>query len=106
MPAIKLISKTRVSTKIKKVYDKNIINPCQRLMASPDLSVEAKAELARRFALYDPVKLQWEVHNAVDTLVSMNRATNLEGVESLAASALQAIKLWLDFYFEASRWGL
>jgi hypothetical protein len=91
MPTIKLISKTRVGTKIKKVYDKNVISPYQRLLASPDLSVEAKEELARRFAMYDPVKLQREVHNAVGALVSLNRAVNLEGVESLAASALQAV---------------
>jgi len=90
MPTVKLISKTRVGTKIKKVYDKNIISPYQRLMASPDLSAEAKTELARRFALYDPVKLQGEVHKAVDALVSHNKAVNLEGGKALAASALHA----------------
>jgi len=91
MPTIKLISKTRVGTKIKKVYDKKIVSPYQRLMASPDLSDEVKAELTRRFAQYDPVKLQREVHKAVDALVSQNRAINLEGGKALAASALQAI---------------
>jgi hypothetical protein len=35
MPIIKLISKERVGA--KKVYDKIIISPYQRLMASPDL---------------------------------------------------------------------
>jgi len=102
MPAIKLISKTRVGTKIKRVYDKKILSPCQRLLASPDLSDEARAELDRRLAMYGPVKLQGEVHKAVDALMLMNRATNLEGVEALAASALQAIWLWLDFYYEAA----
>ena len=91
MPNIKLISKTRVGTKIKKVYDKNIISPYQRLLASPDLSAEAKMELIRRFALYDPVKLQGEVHKAVDALVSHNRDINLEGGEALAVSALHAV---------------
>jgi hypothetical protein len=46
MPAIKLISKERVGTKIKKVYDIDIISPYQRLMASLDLCDEVKAELA------------------------------------------------------------
>jgi hypothetical protein len=91
MPTIKLLSKTRVGTKIKKGYDKNVISPYQRLRASPYLSDEVKTELTRRFALYDPVTLQREVHNAVDALLSLNRATNLEGVETLALSALQAI---------------
>jgi hypothetical protein len=73
MPDIKLLGKTRVGTKIKKVYDKNVISPYQRLLASPDISDEVKAELSRRFALYDPVRLQREVHNAVGALVPLNR---------------------------------
>jgi len=91
MPTIKLISKTRVGTKIKKVYDKKILSPYQRLMASDDISADVKTELTRRFDMYNPVKLQGEVHKTVDALVSMNRATNLEGEKALAASALQAI---------------
>jgi hypothetical protein len=77
--------------KNKKVYDKKVISPYQRLLASPDLSVEAKAELTRRFALYDPVKLQGEVHNVVDVLVSLNRAINLEGRKAFTVSALHAV---------------
>jgi hypothetical protein len=79
MPTLKLVSKTRVGSKIKKLYDKKVVSPYQRLLASPDLCSEAKAELTRRFALYDPVILQREVHNTVDDLVSLNRAVNLEG---------------------------
>jgi hypothetical protein len=60
-------------------------------MASDDISADVKTELARRFEMYDPVKLQGEVHKAVDALVSHNRVTNLEGGKALAASALQAI---------------
>jgi len=91
MPTVKLISKKRVGSKIKKVYDKKVISPYQRLLVSPDLSVGVKAELTRRFALYDPVKLQREVHNAVDALVSLNKAVNLEGGKSLAVSPLHAV---------------
>jgi hypothetical protein len=91
IPTIKLMSKKRVGSRIKKVYDTKVLSPYQRLMASPDLSDEAKAELDRRFALYDPVKLQREVHHAVDALVSLNRAANLESGKALAVPALQAI---------------
>ena len=90
IPNIKLLSKSRNGTKIKKVYDKKVISPYQRLPASPDLSEQVKAELTRLFALYDPVKLQQEVHHAVDVLVSLNRAANFEGVKTTALSALQA----------------
>jgi hypothetical protein len=90
MPTQKLLSKTRVGSKIKKVYDKKILSLYQRLLASPDLSDECKKELTRRYKLLNPVRLQQEVHEAVDALMSLNRAKNLGGVESLAASALQA----------------
>jgi hypothetical protein len=40
---------------------------------------------------YDPVKLQREVHNAVEALVSLNRAVNLEGGKTLAISDLHAV---------------
>jgi hypothetical protein len=66
------------------VYDKKVISPCRRLIASPDLCDEAKAELAGRMKRYDPVKLQREARNAVDAPVSLNRAINLEGGKALA----------------------
>jgi hypothetical protein len=59
------------------VYDKKVISPYQRLLAPPDLPDGVKAELTRRFERYDPVKLQQEVHHAVDALVSFNRTINL-----------------------------
>ena len=89
-PTQKLLGKTRVGAKVKKVYDKNILTPYQRLMLSTDLSDEAKAELARRMGLHDPVRLQREVHDAVAALMSLNGKRNLEGAEALALSALQA----------------
>jgi hypothetical protein len=91
IPTFKLLNKVRVGSKVKKVYDKKILSPYRRLLASPDLDEQAKLEMARRFALYDPVKLQQEVHDAVGALMSLNRKINLDGVESLAVSALQAI---------------
>ncbi|MDR2730066.1 MAG: transposase [Treponema sp.] len=102
MPTLKLISKTRVGTKIKKAYDKKVISPYRRLMASPDLCDEAKAELAGRMKQYDPVKLRREVRNAAGALVSLNRAVNLEGGKALAVPYLHAVWLRLDFYFEAA----
>ena len=78
IPTQKLLSKKRVGSKIIKVYDKKIISPYQRLLASDDISDEAKAELTRRFELYNPVKLQQEVHNSVAALMSLNRTRELE----------------------------
>jgi hypothetical protein len=91
MPTLKLIKKIKVGSKTKKVYDKNVISPYQRLLASPDLSDGVKTELANRFALLDPVSLQREVHNAVDVLLSLNKALHIERVKPLSVSSLQAI---------------
>ena len=91
MPTLKLVSKTRVGSKIKKVYDKKILSPYQRLLASPDLGDGVKGELVRRHGLYNPVALQREVHNAVAALMSLRKIQKLESVGSLVASALQAV---------------
>jgi hypothetical protein len=91
MPTIKLLSKTRVGSTIKKVYDKNVLSPYQRLLASADLADDVKLKLAKQYKGYNPVRLQQEVHKAVDALMSLSRTGDLEGVKSLAASALQAI---------------
>jgi hypothetical protein len=90
IPTQKLLSKTRIGSKIKKVYDKKILSPYQRLLASSDLSDEYKQALTKQYKLLNPVRLQQEVHEAVDALMSLNRTRDLEGVESLATSALQA----------------
>jgi hypothetical protein len=91
VPTQKLLSKTRVGAKVKKVYDKNIQSPYKRLMVSQYLDDEVKAELKRRFEQYDPVKLQKEVHDAVDALMKHNRKKELEGAQALALAALKAV---------------
>jgi hypothetical protein len=90
IPTLKLISTTRVGSEIKKVYDTNIISPYQRLLASPDLADNVKAELTKRFGQYNPVTLQQEVHDAVEALVKLRKRQQLERAESLAISTLQA----------------
>ena len=88
IPTQKLLSKTRVGSKIKKMYDKNVLSPYQRLVASEDLPDEFKEELVKRYKRYNPVVLQQEVHKAVDVLMSLNRIKELEGMEALAASSM------------------
>jgi len=91
MPTMKLLSKIRVGSKIKKVYDKNVLSPYQRLLASPDLCENGKTELIKRHGQYNPVILQREVHHALNALLSLKNIQELEGVKPLAASALQAV---------------
>jgi hypothetical protein len=90
IPTFRLASKTRVGSKIKKVYDKNAQSPYQRLMSSSDLSDKTKAGLMRVYKLYNPVKLQQDVHKALDVLMSLNRAINLEAGKTLNVSTLHS----------------
>jgi hypothetical protein len=90
LPTVKLIDKQRAGAKVRKIYDKPM-SPYQRLMASPDLSGEAKAELKRRYQQYNPVLLQQEVHRAVDTLMEMNHRKDLMRQQSLATAAREHI---------------
>jgi hypothetical protein len=44
------------------------MTPCRRLLESPDVSQECKAELLRRKALYNPVVLNGGLNEAVERL--------------------------------------
>ena len=72
MPTLKLISKTRVGSKLIKVYDKEAFSPYQRLLLSHDLSADIKAVLSKQYISYNPVTLQREVHCALNTLMALN----------------------------------
>jgi hypothetical protein len=49
----------------KKVYEKKPRTPYGRLMESPDVSPEYKAELQRRKTIYNPVELNRCLNKAV-----------------------------------------
>jgi hypothetical protein len=70
LPTMKLIGKSRVGSRVRKVYEKIPKSPYQRLLESPDLSDEVKAELRQRFKRYNPVLLQKRVHQAIDELMT------------------------------------
>jgi hypothetical protein len=72
LPTIKLINKSRVGSKVRKIYD-TPMSPYHRLLLSADLSDTVKAELTRRYQSYNPVILQQEVHLAVEALTELNR---------------------------------
>jgi hypothetical protein len=75
-----------VGAKVRKVYDRPR-SPYRRLLASPDLSDEVKAELSRRYQSYNPVLLQQEVHRAVAALMEQHRRKVLMRQQTLAAVA-------------------
>jgi hypothetical protein len=88
LPTSKLVDKTRVGAKVRKVYDPPR-SPYRRLLASPDLAEEVKAELSRRYQSYNPVLLQQEVHRAVAVLMEQRHRKALMRQQTLAAAALE-----------------
>jgi hypothetical protein len=87
---VKLVSKNRSGSKIRKVYDKPV-SPYRRLLDSPDISDGVKAGLARRYQGYNPVILQQEVHRAAAALMEQYRRKQDLRQQSLAADALETI---------------
>src|SRR5215469_14789546 len=72
-PTLRLIAKEKLpSGRYKKIYEKDPKTPCQRLLESPDLSEECKAELRRRAALLNPVKLKRCLDEARDRLLKLS----------------------------------
>jgi hypothetical protein len=74
LPVMKLKEKTRQGSKVKRVYDKPQ-TPYARVLASPDVSEEHKAELRQTYDLLDLVdlrrqinELQGEILTTVSTL--------------------------------------
>ncbi|MDR2095946.1 MAG: hypothetical protein LBP76_10585 [Treponema sp.] len=57
----------------KKVYEKEPRTPWERLMESPDISEESKAELRRRRTQYNPVELNRKLNEVVEKLLKLNR---------------------------------
>jgi hypothetical protein len=88
LPTAKLVSKTRIGSTVKKVYDKPC-SPYRRLLSSPDLSDAARAELTRRYKTYNPVLLQQEVHRTVDALMDLYRQKQSLRQQSLVTAALE-----------------
>jgi hypothetical protein len=74
MPSFRLIAKEKQADgRCRKVYEKKPRTPYERLMESPDVSEECKAELLRRRAGNNPVELNRRLNEAVERLLKLNR---------------------------------
>ena len=71
-PTIRLIAKEKLpSGRYKKIYEKDPKPPYQRLLDSPLISDECKAELRRRAALLNPVELKRGMDEARERLLKL-----------------------------------
>lgn len=82
IPALKLISKERHGSKIKKKYDKPK-TPCQRLLESDHVSLEVKKQLRHNMSYKNPFFLKKELENKLKVfqqkLEQINRLKLLTG---------------------------
>lgn len=72
-PTLRLIAKEKLpSGRYKKIYEKEAKTPYQRILESPDVSEECKAELIRRKELLNPVVLKRALNEARDRLLKLS----------------------------------
>ena len=72
-PTLRLIAKEKLpSGRYKKIYEKEAKTPYQRLLESPHISEDCKAELQRRAALLNPVALKRCMDEARDRLLKLS----------------------------------
>ena len=69
LPVMKLKEKTRQGSKVKRVYDKPQ-TPYARVLASPDVSEEHKAELRQTYDLLDLVDLRRQINELQDEILT------------------------------------
>jgi hypothetical protein len=69
LPVMKLKEKTRLGSKVKRVYDKPQ-TPYARVLASPDVSEEHKAELRQTYDLLDLVDLRRQINELQDEILT------------------------------------
>ncbi|MBL0109227.1 MAG: hypothetical protein IPP52_18610 [Ignavibacteria bacterium] len=71
LPSVKLISKERHGSKIKKRYDKPK-TPFQRMFESKDINKEKKLELLRIFKKLNPFELQKNIKNKTGQILKLS----------------------------------
>ncbi|MDR2632857.1 MAG: transposase family protein [Treponema sp.] len=87
-PTLRLIAKEKqASGRYKKIYEKVPKTPCRRLLESPEVAEEHKAELRRRLALFNPVALKREMDTARERLLKLAAQKGYYGRNRLSGSA-------------------
>jgi hypothetical protein len=79
-PTIRLIAKEKLASgRYKKIYEKVPKTPCQRLLESPEVAEEHKAELRRRALVFNPVTLKREMDEARERLLKLAAQRGITG---------------------------
>lgn len=87
IPTLKLLTKTRVGSKIKKTYDKSR-TPYQRLLDSPDISSDRKEKLTLFYKTLNPFKLRQQVDQKLKIIFDTLK-TKSHPLEDVALKSLK-----------------
>jgi hypothetical protein len=69
-PSFRLIDKEKQGDgRYKKIYEKSLKTPCQRLLESAEVPEESKAELMRRKSTSNPVVLNNRLNRTIQRLL-------------------------------------
>jgi hypothetical protein len=69
-PVMKLLEKTRIGSKVGEKYDE-AQTPYQRVLASPDVSKEAKTQLRGQYRKLNPAELKRKIENLQRRLIQV-----------------------------------
>ncbi len=75
LPVMKLTSKTRNGSKVKKTYDRPI-TPYERVLTHPDTSSTAKRRLTTQYRRLNPAHLQRQISQLLEKLLNLAQQKN------------------------------
>ena len=96
-PSFKLLKKTRIGAKVKKMYHKPA-TPCERLLQAPEFDPDKKLILENLRKELNPVSLLHEIRNSQEVLAALSSPESSKEPErkSLEKFLSQLPNLWKD----------
>ena len=85
-PTMKLLSKTRIGHKYRKVFEKDPKTPAQRVLADPTVGEESKARVRALLAQNDPLRLSRRIERAKERLLRILAQVERNAAEASAPS--------------------
>lgn len=81
-PTFKLLRREKKDGKTKRIYEKQPQTPCQRLLASPDITEETKARLRAQHAHLDPFALKKSIEVKLKKFFTLLSNLNREATKT------------------------
>jgi hypothetical protein len=86
-PTLKLLSKEREGTRLKKVHEKHACTPCQRLLESPEVGAATKDRLRRQLLDHDPMDMKASIESELRAFWGLAQSGGRLAAEASVADA-------------------